>query len=138
MNDNFIDSIAAFRKFGIESSSATRDEKEWRKSEIECISSVLKLMNVHPEQNVTVMGLGIEQIRTIKKIAEQCSVEKVVIFPYPNGQNILPLIRVYGGDKNSFFSHNGWSPLQPDTTLEFRSALDSLEKEYGIILYERT
>ena len=55
MNDNFIDSIAAFQKLGIENSRATRDAKEWEKSRVDCLSSVLKLMQMHPEQTVTVM-----------------------------------------------------------------------------------
>lgn len=137
MNSQFIDSIAAFSKFGIENSSFPRDDKEWAKSGIDCLSSVLKLMQTYPEQNKTLM-MSIDQISKIKRIARQCSVEKVVLFPYPNGRNILPLIRVYGGDKESFFSQNGWMSLRSDDSLEFVSVFDSLEKEYGVILYENT
>lgn len=136
MNDNFIDSIAAFKKMGIENSSATRDEKEWEKSRIDCLSSFIKLMQVHPEQQMTVMGLTIEQIRTIKRIAEQCSVEKVVLFPYPDGQNIVPLVRVYGGDKEKFFGYFGWSAMGTNSPAEVASQCDNLIKEYGITLYE--
>lgn len=36
MNDNFIDSIAAWGKFGVENSGRSRDEKEWAKSGVDC------------------------------------------------------------------------------------------------------
>ena len=136
MNDNFIDSIAAFKKFSIENSGATRDEKEWEKSRVDCLSSVLKLMQVHPEQNMTVMGLTLEQISAIKRTAEQYSVEKVVLFPYSDGLRVIPLVRVYGGDKESFFRHLGWSSMGTNSPAEVTSAFDSLIKEYGITLYE--
>jgi hypothetical protein len=138
MNDNFIDSIAAFQKLGIESSRATRDAKEWEKSRVDCLSSVLKLMQVHPEQNVTVMGLTFEQVRTIKKAAEQYSVEKVVLFPYSDGQKVIPLVCVYGGDKEKFFGHLGWSTMRTNSPVEIASEYNSLIKEYGIIVYENS
>ncbi len=137
MNQNYIDSIAALSKFRIENSNLTRDNKEWIKSGVDCLSSVFKLIQTYPEQNKFMM-IDIDQISKIKRIAKQCSVEKVVLFPYPNEQNILPLIRAYGGDKSRFFSQNGWMTLQSVANLEFNSALDSLEKEYGVILYENT
>lgn len=137
MNDNFIDSIAALRKLGIENSGRTREEKEWEKSGVDCLASILKLLQVHPKQNMNVMGLDIEFISKIKKIAEQCSVEKVILFPYSDGQNIDPLVRVYGGNKEYFFQCLGWSTVNSNTPLEFESVCDSLIKEYGIVLYER-
>lgn len=136
MNDKFIDSIATLGKFGIENSRYTRDEKEWAKSGVDCLSSVMKLMQTHPNQDIFVMGLSLEQIRTIKQVAEQCNIEKVVLFPYPNGRNIVPLVRVYGVDNERFFRSLGWTRLQSNTQLGFSSECDGLEKEYGIVLYE--
>lgn len=136
MNNQFLDSIAAFGKFGIENSGCTRDEKEWAKSGVDCLSSILKLMQAPPKQNMLVMGLSFEQIKAIKQVAAQYSIEKAVLFPYPNGQNIVPLIRVYGGDNDSFFQTLGWTRLQSNAQLGFSLECDSLEKEYGIIIYE--
>ncbi len=136
MTNNFIDSIAAFRKFGIENSGATKEEKEWEKFKVDCLSSVLKQMQGHPEQNVTVMGLTLGQVRTIKRAAEQYSVEKVVLFPGSDGQKVIPYVRVYGGDKEKFFGHLGWSTMTTNSPSEFVSKCDSLIDEYGIILYE--
>lgn len=87
---------------------------------------------------VSVMGLDIEQIRNIKQIAEQYAIEKVVLFPYPDGQNIISLIRVYGGDREGFFQFFGWNHIHsnPRTQTELWSNFNILEKEYGIILYE--
>ena len=95
MNDNVIDSIAAWGKFGVENSGRSRDEKEWVKSGVDCLSSVLKLMRESATPTMSVMGLDIEQIRSIKQIAERYAIEKVVLFPYPDGQTIIPLIRAY-------------------------------------------
>lgn len=136
MNDNFIDSIAAFKKLEIENSGATRDAKEWEKSRVDCLSSVLKLTPVPPEQNITVMGLTLEQIKTIKMAAEQYSVKKVVLFPYLKGQRVIPLMHVYGGAREKFFRHLGWSTIRNNFPAEVASECDRLIKEYGIILYE--
>ena len=136
MNDTFIDSVAAFGKLGIEASGRTRDEKELAKSKVDCVSAILKLMQIHPEQNLTVMGIGIEKIKQVKEFARQCSVEKVVLFPYLDGQSVIPLIRIYGGNKELFFKYNGWTPLQPSIYSK-SNVFDSLEKEFGIILYTK-
>ncbi len=136
MNENFIDAIAALRKFGIESSGYTRDEKEWAKSGVDCISSALKSMLSQPKQNITVMGLNIEQIRAIKNMAAQYNVTKVALFPCLDNQNIVPLIRVYGEDREKFFHRLGLTPVNPNTYSNYASEYDVLEKEYGVILYE--
>lgn len=138
MNDNFIDSIAAWGKFGVENSGRSRDEKEWAKSGIDCLSSILKLIQKSATPTMSVMGLDIEQIRNIKQIVEQYAIEKVVLFPYPDGQNIIPLINVYGGDREGFFQYFGLNHIHsnPHTQTELWSNFNILEKEYGIILYE--
>lgn len=136
MNDKLIDSIAALGKFGIENSGYTRDEKEWAKSGVDCLSSVLKLMQTHPAPDMSVMGLSFEQVRAVKQVAEQCGIEKVILFPYPNGQKIVLLVRVYGGDRERFLQSLGWASIPANAQTEFSLECDSLEKEYGIILYE--
>lgn len=138
MNDNFIDSIAVWGKFGVENSGRSRDEKEWAKSGVDCLSSILKLIPKSLTPTMSVMGLDIEQIRSIKQIAEQYAIEKVVLFPYLDGQNIIPLIRVYGGDRERFFQFFGWNHIhsEPPAQIESWSNIDILEKEYGVILYE--
>ena len=138
MNDNFIDSIAAWGKFEVENSGRSRDEKEWVKSGVDCVSSILKLMQKSATPTMSVMGLDIEQIRIIKQIAEQYAIEKVVLFPYPDGQNIVPLIYAHGGNREGFFQFFGWNHIHsnPHTQNELWSNFNILEKEYGIILYE--
>lgn len=58
-------------KFGVENSGRSRDEKEWTKSGVDCLSSILKLIQKSATPTMSVMGLDIEQIRNIKQIAEQ-------------------------------------------------------------------
>ena len=82
MNDNFIDSIAAWGKFGVENSGRSRDEKEWAKSGVDCLSSILKLIQKSAIPTVSVMGLTLNRSETSKQIAEQYAIEKVVLsFP---------------------------------------------------------
>ncbi len=138
MNENVIDSIVAWGKFGVENSGRSKDEKEWVKSGVDCLSSILKLMQESATPTMSVMGLDIEQIRSIKQIAKRYATEKVVLFPYPDGQTIIPLIRAYGGDREGFFQYFGWNRIytNPRTQIELESNFNILEKEYGIILYE--
>lgn len=136
MNDNYIDFIADLRKINIENSWLTRDEKEQAKTGIDCISDLLKLIQTQPKQNITVMGISMEEIRKIKIIAKQCSVEKVVLFPYPNGQNVLPFIHVYGGNKELFWRYNGYTQSQLETSSNQYPSFEKIEEAYGVILYE--
>ena len=136
MNENYIDFVADLRKINIENSPLTRDEKELAKTGVDCMSDLLKLIQTQPKQNITVMGMSLEEIRKIKIIAKQCSVEKVVLFPYPNGQNVLPLIRVYGGNKELFFEYNGYPQPQLETFSNQYPGFEKFEEAYGVILYE--
>lgn len=132
---NFIDSVAAFGKLGIEKSNLSRDDKEYAKSGVDCLSSLLKQLEPRQRVDLSVMGMNLERVRDIKVSARQYSVEKVVLFPYPNGYGVIPLIRVYGGDVKAFFCSIGVSPLEMNISVEEGEKIHDIEKEYGIILY---
>ena len=66
MNENYIDFVADLRKINIENSPLTRDEKELAKTGVDCMSDLLKLIQTQPKQNITVMGMSLEEIRKIK------------------------------------------------------------------------
>lgn len=136
MSSNFIDTIAALGKFKVEGSNYTRDEKEWRKSGIDFTSSLSKLMQAPSRQNTTFMDVPIERIRKIKELAKQCNINKVELFPYPNGENVIPLVTVHGGNKELFFHLLGVNAIVPHEISRFASELDSLREAYGVILYE--
>lgn len=133
--DNFIDSVSAFEKLGIESSWQTRDDKELAKARVDCLASILKGIRPFPGQE---LNINIEWIRQIKKFALQYSVEKVVLFPYPVGyQQLAQFIRVYGGKKDKFWEAIGAGPLiSNNVTQEIRTNIDQWINEYGVILYE--
>lgn len=136
MNCNFIDGIAALGKLSVESSNRTHDEKEWAKTVIDSVSSFSKLMSTQCKQNITVMGVPIEKIPEIKNLAKQCSVNRVEIFPCPSREKIVPLITVQGGNKELFFQLLGANIIKTNESMGFASELDSLRKQYGVILYE--
>lgn len=137
---NCIDTIAALGKFGIDNSLRTRDDKEWAKSGIDCLSAILKQMQSFSQQgqNLTIMGMEIEKIPQIKEFAHQYSVEKVVLFPCPINNQIIPYLHVYGGDSKSFFAAMGLecSSSSPYITPNDNANMSSLESKYGVILYE--
>lgn len=135
---NFIDSIAAFEKFGIETSGQTRDNKELAKARVDCLSALLKLIHPFPKQHLNSMEINFEWTRQVKKTAQQLSIDRVVLFPYPvNNQNLVLLLRVYGGETGKFCEEIGFNPLKGNNiTSEENAALTWWENEYGIILYE--
>ena len=63
MNENYIDFVADLRKINIENSPLTRDEKELAKTGVDCMSDLLKLIQTQPKQNITVMGMSLEEIK---------------------------------------------------------------------------
>lgn len=132
--EKFIDSIAAFEKLGIESSWQTRDEKELAKTRVDYLSSVLKAFQPFPVGTPNALSINIEGVRQIKAIASHYSVEKVVLFPYFANHSMIPIMRVYGGDKNKFCEETGQRPLTANT--EEYANMAQCEKKYGIILYE--
>ena len=136
MNDHSIDTIASLGKLEVEGSNRDRDEKERIKTKIDCLSSLIKQMQTHPGQNATFMGVPIARIQEVKKIARLCSVNKVELFPFPNGDTVIPLITVQGGDKELFFRLLGSNTIDPNQSSKFASEFDSLREKYGVILYE--
>lgn len=132
---DFIDSLADLRKVGIETSGLSRDDKEMAKAGVDCLASALKAVSPFPEQNRNTLNINFEWIRLIKETASRCSAEKVVLFPYFVNQNLIPVMRVYGGDKNRFCEETGQRPLTTNTAECVDMA--QWEKEYGILLYER-
>lgn len=136
--DNYIDSIAAFSKFGIEMSGQLRDEKELAKTRVDCLATLLKLIQPLPKQRLNSLEINFEWTRQIKKLAKQYSVDRVVLFPYSaDAQNFIPLLRAYGGETVKFFEEIGFNPLKGNNiTSEENAILTQWENEYGIILYD--
>lgn len=136
--NNFIDTIATFSKAGIENSNRTREDKEWRKLGADFLSAMLKQTQPLSQQypHLAVMGIGIEQIPRIKDFACQFHVDKIVIFPCSVNNQVIPIVRIYGGDRQSFVEAMGWKVLGSNAMPEEKIDWNELENEYGIILYE--
>ena len=137
--ENFIDSVAAFSKLGIEMSGRSPDNRKFAETQVDCLSSLLKLIQPYPKQNLTIQGINFEWVRNIKQIAQQYFVDRVIIFPYPiDQQNIVTLMRVYGTETTEFLCAIGFSHIDRNSiTAEENAALTQWENEYGVILYER-
>ena len=135
---NVVDAIAAFTKRGIEINGRTRDEIEWAKANIDCLSALLKLIPAIPEQRLNSIEINFEWVKQVKTSAQKWSVDSVVLFPYPvNNQSFIPLIRTYGGETEKFFAEIGFNLLNGNMiTAEEKAILTQWEHEYGIILYK--
>lgn len=137
MNKSIFDIGVSIGKFGVENSNLSRDDKELAKSRIDLLGEIFKLAQPQPVNPSTVYGLGLTTIQRIKIAAAQCSVERVVLFPmfYANGRYEI-LIRVYGSDADAIF--NSFNVYQLGNITESdKIELDRLEKENGVIIYEK-
>lgn len=134
--DNYIDSVAALTKRGIEINSQTRDSKELAKANVDCLAAILKIIAPFPTGNLNSLDMKcfFEWVRRIKEIAQQCPVDKVVLLPYPSeNQNVVLYLRVYGVGAGQFFEAMG---RNPEVAIEESDSMAELERNYGIILYE--
>lgn len=137
MNKNILDIGASIGKFSVERSNLSRDDKELAKSGIDVLSELLKSAQPQHVNLFTVYGFDLANIQRIKAIARQNSIERIVLFPvfYSNGGHEV-LIRVYGEDRDKIFNAINVRQLYNTTDSE-KSVLDNLEKENGVIIYEK-
>ena len=136
--DTFIDSVAAFTKFGIEISGQTPESKKLAETQVDCLSALLKLSQPFPSQRSNSVTKDFEWVKRIKKIAQQYFVDRIVLFPYPvDNWNLGLFMHAYGGETTKFFEQIGFSFLKRKSiTPEENASLVQWENEYGIILHE--
>ena len=135
MSNSVFDQMAIAGKLAVETSTLSRDNKELAKLGIDTATSFLAYLQSLSCPDLSVMGLSMGKIVQIKETSKCCGMDKVVLFPYPiQGQNYLNLIRMYGGDSNTFTKELGINSLVTNADPEL---LNALEEKYGIIIYER-
>ncbi len=136
MNYSTIDLIALSGKVGIESTSMNRLAKEGLKTLIDCEASNVK-KQLFLQQNFTVMGLPLNGVNIIKSAAQQCDLDKVVLFPCSINGTVIPCFKMYGKDIATFCQIIGLPLLKKSDVDVNEGELESLIKEYGVILYQR-
>lgn len=136
MNYSTIDLIALSGKLGIEATSMNRFAKEGLKALIDCEASNTK-NQLYLQQNFTVMGLPLNCINIIKSAAQQCGLDKVVLFPCPVNGTIIPCFSMEGENTVAFCQMIG-QPMIKKTDVDINeSELENLINGYGVILYQR-
>ena len=136
-NTNGIETLALIGKSIVESSSMDRNNKEWAKLGIEGFELFLKSLRSSENQEQASVGSAFEQIRLIKEAARQCSVKRVVAFPINDNGQIKTLFRLYEGNWDEFCNRLGLTRMDGRFNAKESAELVELERQYGIILYER-
>lgn len=136
MNYSTIDLITLSGKLGIEATSMNRFAKEGLKALIDCEASNTK-NQLYLQQNFTVMGLPLNCINIIKSAAQQCGLDKVVLFPCPVNGTIIPCFKMNGGDIVGFCQMIGQPILKKSDVDVNEDEMESIINEYGVILYQQ-
>lgn len=137
MNNSAIDLMAFGGKLVVESTSWSRLQKESFKAGIDILADVMKDTRVTEENNFSVMGLSIYQIRSVKDAAKLYGLDRVIIFPCPINSVLTPCLNMEGGDITGFQKMLGVSPLKRESITTTESNLPALMEQYGVILYQR-
>ena len=132
-----IEALGLIGKSIVERSPMDRDSKEWAKLGIEGFELFLKSLQSSRNQEQASVGSAFEQIRLIKETAKQCSVKRVVAFPINDNGQIKTLFRLYEGNWDEFCNRLGLIRMDGRFNAKESAELVELERQYGIILYER-
>lgn len=137
MNNSTINLMALGGKLVVESTSWSRLQKEGLKASIDVLAEVMKSTRVTEENEFSVMGLSIYQIRFVKEAAKLYGLDRVIIFPCPINSVLTPCLNMEGGDIAGFQKMLGVSPLKRESITTSESNLPTLIEQYGVILYQR-
>lgn len=137
MNNSAINLMAFGGKLVVESTSWNRLQKEGLKASIDVLAEVMKSTRVTEENEFSVMGLSIYQIRFVKDAAKLYGLDRVIIFPCPINSVLTPCLKMEGGDIAGFRKMLGVPPLRSEDITTSESNLPTLIEQYGVILYQR-
>ena len=137
MNNSTINLMALGGKLVVESTSWNRLQKEGLKASIDVLAEVMKSTRATEENEFSVMGLSIYQIRFVKDAAKLYGLDRVIIFPCSVNSVLTPCLNMEGGDIAGFQKMLGVSPLKRESITTSESNLPALIEQYGIILYQR-
>ena len=137
MNNSAINLMALGGKLVVESTSWNRFQKEGLKASIDVLAEVMKSTRVTEENEFSVMGLSIYQIRFVKDAAKLYGLDRVIIFPCSVNSVLTPCLNMEGGDITGFQKMLGVSPLKRESITTSESNLPTLIEQYGVILYQR-
>ena len=132
---DFIDSVVALKKFQIELSNSSREEKEQEKLYADLAGSVSKMVTKPVVSNYS-YNFSLSFIMQLKACAQKCALKKLVAFPiFARNGNVSWMLMPSGGDTVTFLKNLG-SNMKISDSPEIKSQLESNIKNYGVVIYE--
>lgn len=122
-----INYIAHTTKLLIDLSHMEERKKEYTKFGVDALAELLKL-----EVNSRKSG-----IMRIQEAARSCNLDRVVSFPCVVQGETRVLLRMYGGSIPNFCQHLNIPLFSESDVLANPIYISEMERQYGVILYER-
>lgn len=135
-----VDVVASIGKLCVEMGSASRDQKEFMKTNIDCGAEFTKALvgQVNYTNAMSVYGFDFNNVREIKKIGKEHGLEKIVIFPVPEKLGYGPVLFHFYGDSNEMaMSRMNLLSLEGHMSDNVLPLIAHYEKEYGVTVYSR-
>lgn len=136
-NRDMVDAIGFLGKTRIENSTMDRDSKERAKLRIEGLEILAKSLLPSSKANQGDLRAIFDQVRMIKEIAQSCSIKRVVLIPRNDNGQINATFLMYEGNGYEFCNRLGLTYRNGCYSDQESAELLELERQYGIILYER-
>ena len=136
-NRDMVDAIGFLGKTRIENSTMDRDSKDRAKLRIEGLEILVKLLLPSGTTEQGDLRLFFEQVRMIKETAKSCSIKRVVLIPRNDSGQINTTFLMHEGNGCEFCNRLGLTCRKDCSSNQEYTELLELERQYGIILYER-
>jgi len=136
-NRDMVDAIGFLGKTRIENSTMDRDSKERAKLRIDGLEILAKSLLPSGKTNQGDLRAIFEQVRMIKETVKNCALKRVVLIPRNDNGQIHATFLMREGNISEFCNRLGLTYRNGCFNDQESAELLELERQYGIILYER-
>ena len=136
-NRDIVDAIGFLGKTRIENSTMDRDSKDRAKLRIEGLEILAKSLLPSRKANQGDLRAIFDEVRMIKEIAQSCSIKRVILIPRNDNGQINATFLMHEGNGYEFCNRLGLIYRNGCFSDQESAELLELERQYGIILYER-
>ena len=123
-----IDKIATVARTILENVPLDQSDKILGHSIIDFTAEALKLQET----------LQNGKLEFIRQAASSCGLNRLVAFPYEKNGQVLCLLRISGGNQTTFCNMTNIMLISNQRALGSSTEIDDAERNYGVVLYERT
>ena len=132
-----IEALGLIGKSIVERSPMDRDRKEWAKLRIDGLEILAKSLLPSRKANQGDLRAVFEQVKMIKETAKNCALKRVVLIPRNDNGQIFATFLMREGNISEFCNRLGLTCRKDCSGNQEYTELLELERQYGIILYER-